>query len=202
MNRAMNSLAKKDQAALLTRERKLRRTGEWGEWITLDQWRNWNFVPIAPGDLLWVREAFRGDKGYDSTPPREWSHWPVHYEADGEPDPNDEIGMNGRLRPGMFMPRWASRLTLRVTDVRVQRVQNITEEDAKEEGVGPLKPVPGRPDLMWVHHGGERYSAPGYAFRELWDSLNAKRGFGWDQNPWVAAYTFEVIRQNVDEVAA
>ncbi|NVK20745.1 MAG: hypothetical protein HWE30_18835 [Methylocystaceae bacterium] len=153
-------------------------------------------VPYAPGDLLWVREAFRGDKGYDSSPPREWSHWPVHYEAEGAPDPDDEIGMNGRLRPGMFMPRWASRLTLRVTDVRVQRLQELSDADAIAEG------VPQSGGRYEDEHSGRWHSCTVAEFRSLWDGLNAKRGYGWQTNPWVAAYTFEVIRQNVDEVAA
>jgi len=134
----------------------------------------------APGDLLWVREAWRTEMNYDDWPPRDLYTEGVgfHYEADG-----GEVETWGKKRPGIFLPRWASRLTLRVTDVRVQRVQEISEADAVDEGVTV---------------GGEQM--PTDHFRDLWDSLNAKRGFGWDANPWVAAYTFEVIRKNVDEV--
>jgi hypothetical protein len=90
------------------------------------------------------------------------------------------------------MPRWASRLTLTVTDVRVQRVQEISEADAVAEGVTPSEEPN---EMKWEH-----YAPHGVAFRTLWDSLNAKRGYGWDANPWVAAYTFTATRQNIDQV--
>ena len=129
--------------------------------------------PYDPGDRLWVREAFRGDQGYDAYPPREWSHWPVHHEA-------DEYGGvdNGRLRPGIHMPRWASRLTLHVTDVRVQRLQGISDADARAEGVESAS-----------------------EFRDLWDSLNAERA-PWVSNPWVVAVTFRPLLENIDRVTA
>lgn len=162
-------------------------------------------LPCAPGDLLWVREAF----GFGSRP------HPIHGSVDGVEYRADEVlieapdlidlhtpktpdgfcygdVMGDGWRPSIHMPRWASRLTLRVTDVRVQRVQEISEGDAKAEGVEPFG---GRDAEYEALHA--RIS-----FEALWDSLNARRGYGWGANPWVAAYTFEVIRQNVDEVAA
>lgn len=93
----------------------------------------------------------------------------------------------GNIVSPIHMPRWASRLTLTVTDVRVQRVQDISEADAYAEGAPSV-------------HVGTRLTplhTPG--FKDLWDSLNAKRGFGWDANPWVAAYTFTVARRNIDQ---
>lgn len=82
------------------------------------------------------------------------------------------------------MPRWASRITLELTDVRVERVQEISEADCKAEGCSR------EPD-----HGGF-YGPDGTpllkpTFRVLWDSLNAKRGYGWDTNPWVWVLTFK-----------
>lgn len=95
-----------------------------------------------------------------------------------------------RLRPSIFMPRWASRLTLTVTDVRVQRLQDITLGDICAEGLAnsiyDFRPVQRGFDA-WI---------------ELWDSMNAARGFGWDKNPWVAAYTFTVHRCNIDDMDA
>lgn len=80
-------------------------------------------------------------------------------------------------KPSIFMPRWASRLTLEITDVRVERLQAIDEDDARREG------VKAKGDLT------------GYvgAYRELWQSLNAKRGFGWDLNPWVWVVAFNRV---------
>ena len=144
-------------------------------------------IPFRPryavGDRLWVKEAFRGSKGYDAYPPREWSHWPVHYEADGAPYPRDEVGENGKLRSPIHMPLWASRLTLTVTDVRVERLQEISEDDAFEEGVTRL-------DVPLA-----TYKA---AFRDLWNHLHGPHA--WDRNDWVAAYTFEVARGNIDQI--
>lgn len=141
----------------------------------------------APGDRLWVREAWRCCIAYDDQPPRDLGgEEAIRYEATGEwetwgwlPD-----GPKGRFRQGMHMPRWASRLTLTVTDVRVQRLQEISEADAKAEG-----------------YEGDIYATRASCwFRAFWDSLNADRGFGWDANPWVCALTFDVHRQNIDQM--
>lgn len=83
-----------------------------------------------------------------------------------------------RWRPSMFMPRWASRLNLTVKAVRVERVQDISEEDAIAEGV--------------TLRGCTRYEGEARAaFRKLWESINAKRGYGWDVNPWVFVISFD-----------
>lgn len=155
----------------------------------------------AIGDLLWVREAWapldactHNDPGSQALADRGF------YRADYLVDCGDV----SRWHPSIFMPRWASRLTLRVTDVRVQRVQEISEADAVAEGIERLKSRRGFYDptkSKGVVHLGEYFDWATDAFGVLWDSLNAKRGYGWDENPWVAAYTFEVIHQNVDEVA-
>ncbi|EEE37589.1 p14 [Rhodobacteraceae bacterium KLH11] len=89
------------------------------------------------------------------------------------------------------MPRWASRLTLTVTDLRVERLQDISEADAEAEGVGSVEShMPGTKSVTCVQ-----------SFQKLWDGLNANRGFGWQVNPWVAAYTFTVHPQNSDAEA-
>lgn len=95
----------------------------------------------------------------------------------------------------LFMPRWASRLTLEVTDVRVQRVQEISEEDAVAEGLPPYE----YGTCPYVPTSGEKTAAT-HRFRELWDSLNAKRGYGWDENPWVVAVTFRPHHCNIDQM--
>ncbi len=84
-----------------------------------------------------------------------------------------------------FMPRWASRLTLEIVSVRVERVQEISEADAKAEGMTRA----GR-----CQHCQSKQIAPYVCeYRELWDSLNAKRGFGWDVNPWVWVIEFRKV---------
>lgn len=87
-------------------------------------------------------------------------------------------------RPSIFMPRWASRITREITDVRAERLQEITEEEAKAEGMSILE---------------ERYQIetsllPVFyipIFKWYWDSLNAKRGYGWDKNLWVWVIEFK-----------
>jgi hypothetical protein len=76
------------------------------------------------------------------------------------------------------MPRWASRITLEVTEVRVERVQEISDSDIEREGMHIE-------NLECVYHGRR------VLFKQLWNSLNAKRGFGWDANPWVWVITFK-----------
>ena len=82
------------------------------------------------------------------------------------------------------MPREAARLFLKVTDVRVERLQEISRIDARAEGMGYL-----------MENGGEPYIYSTFidSFRYLWDNLNAKRGYGWEQNPWVWVYEFERV---------
>lgn len=166
-------------------------------------------LPYAIGDRLWVREAWRTSRHYDDLKPSEMGgEEPVQFIADGAVDAHagrvDDL--SGRARPGIFMPRWASRLTLIVTDVRVQRVQEISADDARAEGVQPVcDPASDTGDLAYMNYQktGEAFAGLGAArlsFMTLWDSLNASRGYGWDVNPWVAAYTFEVHRQNIDQM--
>lgn len=146
----------------------------------------------APGDLLWVRETWAKSGfgwGNESRLGRK------HYRAD--PDHGWQPCW-GPWKPSIHMPRWASRLTLRVTDVRVQRVQKISEGDAEAEGCSASgwSPSPADPDNVT---GAESLSARD-AFTRLWNSIYAKRGTGWDANPWVVAITFDVIRANVDSL--
>lgn len=147
--------------------------GEALKWLTPDTFppafvADWNgLCPYGvPGDLLWVREAFMPRPGFErvSRP---------HYRAD-----DDRPEWRGLWKPSIHMPRWASRITLRVTDVRVERVQEITEGDAVREGV---QAIPEAPASLTDRT----------AFASLWDSLNAKRGHGWDVNPWVWVVSFE-----------
>lgn len=130
-----------------------------------------------PGDRLWVRETFSLPDDWDCTEDRSL----LDYQAD----------LKGtaahRWRPSIHMPRWASRLLLEVTEVRVQRVQEISGEDAKAEGVNPIPYImPGEEATL----AGRLYQE---RFRVFWDSINADRGYGWGVNPWVWAISFRRI---------
>lgn len=130
----------------------------------------------VPGDMLWVRETWASD--VDGCPAG------LSYRADHLDPRGDGPANPMRWRPSIFMPRWASRLTLRITSVSVERLREITEHDAMREGVN-AESVSTQPGIY-------SYRAP---FAELWDDINAGRGFGWDANPWVWVVGFEQVPQ-------
>jgi hypothetical protein len=140
-----------------------------------------------PGDLLWVREAWQAPKGFGtSRPPSQWEHRPhIRYRA-GHNDERLVAAWPEAWKPGIHMPRWASRLTLRITDVRVQRLQEISEEDAIAEGA------------PWAACGAPQEGSHKAGFAQLWESINGAGA--WSKNPWVWCVSFEVIRANVDSV--
>lgn len=148
-------------------------------------------LPYAVGDRLWVREKWSADSRYAGLPVRDVGG-PIWYWADGEPPCDVTLPF-----PSIFMPRWASRLTLEVTDVRIQRLQEIDKADAVAEGLIELKS--GR---FVVNQGDQYFGVCSHNPREVyswyWDHLNAQRGFGWDVNPWVVAVSFSVERRNID----
>ena len=135
-------------------------------------------LPYQPGDILWVRETFSiAMESEDFVKGIKKTHY--SYRAD-----NFNWG-NTKWRPSIHMPRSAARLFLKVTSVRVERLQDTTEEDAKAEGVEPITPgyADGRPSYLW-------------AFRDLWRSTIKKQDidrYGWEASPWVFVYEFERI---------
>lgn len=155
---------------------------------------------IARGDRLWVREAWRatGCNGRsDYLPPRDLQPHPVWYEANGAAP---AVELVGKIRPSMFMPRWASRLTLTVTGVRVQRLQDISEEDARAEGMddatAQIVLSPDERHMLAYAHIATPHALSRIIFETVWEQIN---GLGsWAANPWVAAYTFTVERRNID----
>ena len=135
--------------------------------------------PYVPGDLLWVRETWSCIGAEHVKPSDIAPGYTVYYHA----DPIEKIWRVGKWRPSIHMPRWASRIALRVTDVRVERLQEITEANAKAEGCSG--------GIVRTHiHLSREYTAL-QSFIHRWDSINAKRGFGWDSNPWVWVVNFE-----------
>lgn len=147
----------------------------------------------GPGDLLWCRETWAVGNIYDDRAPRD-------INPDGKPGwcgiryaaTDHRLGIKDR--PSIHMPRWASRLTLEVTGVKIERVQDISEEDALAEGVE--NDSDGWRDYAMPHT--QCCASARDSFCTLWDSINAKRGFGWDANPWVTCLTFTVHQTNID----
>jgi hypothetical protein len=145
-------------------------------------------LPYAPGDRLYVREAFSYADHLAET---------VWYWADG----NIAAFDCGKPKPSIHLPRWASRLTLLVTDVRVQRVAEISEADARAEGIAEWWPefeggVPGF--TATDGDGDEIFNNAKSAFADLWNSLHTKPGERWEDNPWVCAVSFTVRHGNID----
>jgi len=150
------------------------------------------------GDRLYVREAWYAARSLDRTKP---SLIPLDADIEHAATARSyaEIGLKGRIRPGMHMPRWASRLTLIVEGVRVEPLQAISEADAIAEGVieDPDKGfcVPGvehpNRDFPWL----SRSTARGM-YGALWDTLHGPGQ--WLGNPDVVALTFRVVLGNID----
>lgn len=166
-------------------------------------------VPYAVGDRLYVRETWhvRGvysdvvEVGYAASRDRGHTEyveqWPVASAVPGK----GKWPEYPKFGPCIHMPRWASRLWLSVTDVRVQRLQEISEADAIAEGIeargsgsmwGWIDYLEANP-YMTRHFGDPRKS-----YETLWNSLDTEPGTRWDDNPWVVAVTFDVNRGNID----
>lgn len=172
----------------------------------------------APGDRLWVKEEHYRYGHWEQVPGvktktgrMKWRFVPdttqIIFDA-------KEYGLEERFGPvrkgrhhkdpstmawhkriARFMPKSASRITLEITDVRVQRLQEISESDAIAEGIEKRGEFPNI--TPWTNYqapkgcpGAMHFSTPMRSFQSLWDSINADRGYGWGTNPWVWALTF------------
>lgn len=149
----------------------------------------------AVGDRLWVREACCSDG------------WSVHYLADndhrefGETRYDDVIKLHhysggfSRQVPSIHMPRWASRITLEITGVRVERLNEISESDAIAEGI-ESKPQPYGKELDWKYYGwleklNQWSTCPIRSYESLWNSINGPES--WAANPFVWVIEFKRI---------
>ena len=166
----------------------------------------------SPGDRLWVRETWQlfdphpdGDGDalgadrikhgqrapWDGVVNERAIEWVAAYRADG--DVAHKTHGPALWRPSIHMPRWASRLTLDVTAVRVERLQAISEADAIAEGVRELPLQECHPGAWWTADpstGAALHARdPVAAFRKLWDSINGDRA-SWASNPWVWVVEF------------
>ncbi len=169
---------------------------------TLDGEQAWRCPYGAPGDMLWVRETWAV---LDMDDGRQI----VAYRAGcDEHDCFNYVAADGTVRcirvgpwkSPIHMPRWASRLTLRITDVRVERVTEISEADAQAEGVDPEREAFITANGARGHLGIEGYGRlePGnlhrVAFARAWDAINGKRpGCAWADSPWVWVLGFERV---------
>lgn len=137
------------------------------------------------GDIMWVRETFHPKR--HSLP----TGLPFEYKATAEEDgnPTDEV-----WKPSIFMPKEACRIFLKVTNIRVERLENITEEDAISEGILCCKKE-NRTGLAFFDYSGKttpvsfNFDSPIDSFKTLWQSINGVES--WKDNPWVFVYEFE-----------
>ncbi len=157
----------------------------WNSFKTLDELVA-KFCPYGvPGDFLWVRETWATGKGNNFAKPSDLPRGSIIFYKDDEskfesPTPPNWVDPEkGKWRPSIFMPRWASRITLKITEIRVERVQEISYEDIRKEGIE--KSITDVSLDMKLN------------FINLWDSINAKKGYGWDEKPWVWTIEFERI---------
>lgn len=136
-----------------------------------------------PGDRLWVRETWAAPHSEDGRPPRaiQCDQLRIHYLA--------SEGRGGLVwRPSIHMPRWASRITLEITGVRVERLQEISEADAIAEGIE-------RSYDQWRDYRTDQAvnypsaATPIDSYRTLWEEINGQGS--WDANPWVWVVEFK-----------
>ena len=172
-----------------------------------------------PGDRLWVRENLTWEsyasKGFsdvsyeaDNTNveaeiPEKWcppiNHTQTHFEE------GTNISWSTGFVPSIFMPRWASRILLEITDIRVERVRDISEKDCFAEGIKTSIFCPaceGKEDGCCccdhtgrVRIGSGSFVSAEHEFHTLWDSINKKRGYGWDVNPWCWVVEFKRLKE-------
>jgi hypothetical protein len=148
-----------------------------------------------PGERLWVREAF---DFLPSGGPDEPQACEIVYWAGGATEPrtaphdyNPMIYGREKVRPGIHMPRWASRLTLEIVSVRVERLQAISEADAKAEGA-KFHDGHGTGHSGWRHDYKDVHANARSAYARLWQEINGAGS--WDANPWVWAVEFKAVQ--------
>ena len=140
--------------------------------------------PCYPGDTLWVRETWTVWSRTFGTMPA------FHYKADGE-----DL-KNVKWHPSIHMPKEAARIFLRVTDICCERLQDITEQDARAEGLVTDQPEDGRTNINFMCSVDCLQGSARGKFALLWNSTIKKTDlprYGWDANPWVWVISFEKI---------
>lgn len=157
---------------------------------------DWYWTPSPYGkisDRLWVRETWQGPMWEEGAwDPDTDYHSPKYceYRADGGPTPeyvDFDDNLHQGWKPSIHMPRWASRITLEITGVRVERLQDISEADAMAEGIRQ------QATTKWFSVPGicGAGTTAGAAFALLWQSINGAGS--WDANPWVWVVEFKKV---------
>lgn len=144
-----------------------------------------------PGDLLWVREGFRCNGWatdvatilYKANERDSYTEMCEQYSVEGK----KRLNITQTWKPSIHMPRWANRITLEITDIRVERLNDISEVDAKKEGAASVTALINDVPTESYDEG----------FARLWESINGEGS--WDQNPWVWVVKFKVHKINVDD---
>lgn len=162
-----------------------------GEIFFLGRWQR-----LASGDRLWVRETWShtGDHVFEIYQARMAGRSGVIYRADDNPR-----WPHAKWWPSIHMPREFSRITLTVTDVRVERLQAISEADARAEGIEQVGRHCAEP--LWKNYSTGPTAAfvcPVKSYRALWNSLHGKTCERWADDPWVVAVSFDVREGNID----
>jgi hypothetical protein len=191
-------------------------------------WPPTRWQRVKPGDRLWVRETWCASGCLDKFSPKQIAlqaleanyrrPWcPIKYEADGGVDKwTTDWGEFGRSRSGRFMPRWASRLTLIVTATKIERLQEIGNDDAEAEGIESelWDQAVGyrdytKPNAWFCTWPGALFDSKAYAsprkiqrrsFKSLWISLHGPDS--WDANPEVVCLSFRAVKANIDSIDA
>lgn len=147
-------------------------------------------APYLPGDILYVRETWGFDK----------NNW--IYKADFSDTDLEKIKSITRWRPSIHMPKEAARIFLRVTDVRAERLKEITDDGARKEGIGEFFVGMGESGFAVSHDSKTFYEGPIGAFVELWDSTvtpEKREIYGWAANPWAWVIEFERCEKPKEE---
>lgn len=185
--------------------------GMWADSYVLNpgnaEWRA-REISFTVGDRLWVREQYYQFGHWEPVigaktkgGQQKWAFVGVDQMVTFE-QPAECLASRNKAFPGLprwykrlgrFMPRRYSRLTLTVTDVRVERLQDISEADAIAEGIEPAALA-----NHWRDYGPDPlpWASPVESYRSLWDSINGPSA--WDANPWVVAVSFDVLQGNID----
>lgn len=165
-------------------------------WKSPDGWQDGDLAlrcPYVIGNHLWVKErcaiGFNDDGDlvcdYLADGKRRW------FELTPENEKYVMRYINDDKRPSIFMPKWASRISLRITDVQAEQLWSITEDDAIAEGITGPHDV-GYPAFRVPGDSKPRCSSAKAAFADLWDAINVERGYSWSSNPWVWVIKFSI----------
>ncbi len=175
----------------------------------------WLTCPYGiPGDKLWVRETWRLASINANIPYAQfWTVQFADFRCLPHPQPDRDLFLPlakkdvfaeglvgdkfGKWRPSIHMYKWMSRITLEVTNIRAERLNDISDNDAVAEGIKDLCHCGDYIDDHGFSSGHNPVSMPGWAidnFSELWDSINGKSSYSWESNPWVWVIEFKRIK--------